>query len=122
MSGFEYQAGAHCLAEGLLDEGLTILVLSPTAIILKRNPFNEIECSDHYARAMSSYAAFLTACGFRHSGPDGRLAFAPRLGADAFRSAFTTAEGWGRYERAAAAGVVTERVTLLRGAAAAAPV
>lgn len=117
MSGFEYQAGAHCLAEGLLDEGLTILrAISDRYHPAKRNPFNEIECSDHYARAMSSYAAFLTACGFRHSGPDGRLAFAPRLGADAFRSAFTTAGGWGRYERAAAAGVVTERVTLLRGA------
>ncbi|MFO1492346.1 MAG: GH116 family glycosyl hydrolase [Kiritimatiellia bacterium] len=116
MSGFEYQAGAHCLAEGLLDEGLTILrAVSDRYHPAKRNPFNEIECSDHYARAMSSYGAFITACGFRHNGPEGLVAFAPALGADDFKAAFTTAEGWGAYRRIRQGRQTIETLQLKRG-------
>ena len=116
MTGFEYQVGAHCLAEGLLDEGLTIVrAIYDRYHPSKRNPFNEIECSDHYARAMASYACFLGAGGFRHSGPDGMLAFAPTLNPDSFRSAFTAAEGWGSYQRSRQGARITETVTLKYG-------
>jgi uncharacterized protein (DUF608 family) len=116
MTGYGYEVGAHCLAEGLIDEGLTIVrALYDRYHPAKRNPFNEIECSDHYARAMASYGAFLTVSGFRHSGPDGLVAFAPVLGADAFKSAFTTAQGWGRYQRTKTGTLTTETITLKRG-------
>jgi non-lysosomal glucosylceramidase len=62
-----------------------------------RNPYNEIECSDHYARAMASYGAFVAACGYRYHGPEGFLAFDPKLTPENFKAAFTTAEGWGTY-------------------------
>ena len=116
MSGFEYQVGAHCLAEGLLDEGLTIIrAIYDRYHPTKRNPYNEIECSDHYARAMSSYGALITASGFRHSGPDGMLGFAPVLNPDAFKSAFTAAEGWGTYQRNKQGRQTSETITLKRG-------
>lgn len=116
MTGFEYQVGAHCLAEGLLDEGLTIVrAIYDRYHPSKRNPFNEIECSDHYARAMASYACFLTVSGFHHSGPDGMLAFAPTLNPDSFRSAFTAAEGWGSYQRMRLGARIAETVTLKHG-------
>jgi hypothetical protein len=116
MTGFEYQVGAHCLAEGLLDEGLTIIrAIYDRYHPAKRNPYNEIECSDHYARAMSSYGALITASGFRHSGPDGMLGFAPVLNADAFKSAFTAAQGWGSYQRIKQGQQTSETITLKRG-------
>ena len=61
----------------------------------KRNPYNEVECGDHYARAMASYGAFVAACGFEYHGPRGFLAFLPKISPDRFKAAFTAAEGWG---------------------------
>jgi hypothetical protein len=65
----------------------------------KRNPYNEIECSDHYARAMMSHAVYLAALGYEYHGPLGRLGFAPKLTPEKFRAAFTVAEGWGSYRQ-----------------------
>jgi uncharacterized protein (DUF608 family) len=98
MTGFEYGVAAHFLAEGMTDEGLTIIrTIHDRYHAAKRNPYNEIECGDHYARAMASYGAFITACGFEYHGPKGQIRFAPTVGADNFRAPFTTAEGWGTY-------------------------
>ncbi|MBK7405182.1 MAG: hypothetical protein IPJ41_11260 [Phycisphaerales bacterium] len=102
MSGFEHQAAGHMIWESawqpdLLEKGLAVTrAIHDRYNPMMRNPFNEIECSDHYARAMASYGSFLAICGFEHDGPRGHLGFAPRLGADDFRAAFTSAGGWGQ--------------------------
>ena len=64
-----------------------------------RNPYNEIECSDHYSRAMASYGVFQAICGYQHHGPNGYLAFAPRMTPDDFRCAFTAANAWGTFDQ-----------------------
>ncbi len=98
MSGFEYQVAAHMIWEGLVQEGLAITrTVHDRYHPSKRNPFNEVECGDHYARAMAGYGVFLAACGYEHDGPRGHLGFAPRMGPDDFRAAFTAAEGWGTF-------------------------
>jgi hypothetical protein len=98
MNGFEYQAASHMIWEGLLTEGLAVTrAIHDRYHPSRRNPFNEVECGDHYARSMASYGVFLAACGYAYDGPRGRLAFAPRLGPEDFKAAFTTAEGWGSF-------------------------
>ncbi|MGV3614658.1 MAG: GH116 family glycosyl hydrolase [Fimbriimonas sp.] len=95
-SGCEYEAAGHMIAEGLVEEGLAVMRAAHDRYRpSRRNPYNEVECSDHYARAMASYGAFVAACGFEYHGPKGHLGFAPRLNANDFRAAFTAAEAWG---------------------------
>jgi len=98
MSGFEHQVAAHMMAEGMVDEALVLTrMIHDRYHAGKRNPFNEIECSDHYARAMASYGSFITACGFEYHGPKGYMRFAPKMSADNFKAPFTAAQGWGSY-------------------------
>lgn len=100
MSGFEHQVAAHLMAEGMVEEAMTLTrCIHDRYHAARRNPFNEIECSDHYARAMASHGTYLTACGFRSHGPKGFLAFAPKIGAKDFRAAFTAAGGWGLFSQ-----------------------
>ncbi len=96
MSGFEHQVASHMIAEGLVQEGLAITrTIHDRYHPAKRNPYNEVECSDHYSRAMASYGSFLNICGFQCHGPKGYLSFSPQLSPENFWAAFTSAEGWG---------------------------
>jgi len=98
MNGFEYQVAGHMIWEGMVLEGLAITrAIHDRYQAARRNPWNEVECGDHYARSMASYAVFLAACGYEYHGPKGYLAFAPRIQPEAFRAPFTTAEGWGTF-------------------------
>lgn len=98
MSGFEHQVASHMMAEGMTDEALILTrAIHDRYHAAKRNPFNEIECSDHYARAMASYGTFITACGFEYHGPKGYIRFAPKWDRENFKAPFVTAEGWGSY-------------------------
>jgi non-lysosomal glucosylceramidase len=116
MSGFEYQVAAHMIAEGLVQEGLAIVrTIHDRYHASRRNPFNEIECSDHYARAMASYGVFLTACGYEHHGPKGHLGFAPRLTPEDFRAPFTTADGWGTFTQKREGRIQKETIALKWG-------
>lgn len=100
MSGFEHQVAAHMMAEGMVDESLILTrVIHDRYHAAKRNPFNEIECSDHYARAMASYGTFINACGYVYHGPNKYLAFSPKVSPKQFKGPFTAAEAWGSYEQ-----------------------
>lgn len=100
MNGFEYQAAAHMIAEGMVKEGMAVIkTLDERYDGNKRNPFNEVECGDHYARSMASYGALIAITGFECHGPKRHIGFAPKLNPENFKAPFTTAEGWGTYRQ-----------------------
>ncbi|HCC69818.1 MAG TPA: hypothetical protein DEQ09_01490, partial [Bacteroidales bacterium] len=93
MTGFEYQVAAHMIYEGEPDSKMVRNGLAVTRAIHdryspeKRNPYNEIECGDHYARAMAAFGVYLAACGFKYNGPEGTLGFDPKVYPGKFRGA-----------------------------------
>ena len=116
MSGFEHQAASHMIAEGLTQEGLAVTrAIHDRYHASRRNPYNEIECSDHYSRAMASYGSYITACGFTYHGPKGHLGFVPRWQSENFRAAFTAAEGWGTFAQQKQGKNLKAEVTLRHG-------
>ncbi len=81
-TGIEYQVAAHLIYEGLVDEGLAIVKsVRDRYDGVKRNPWDEVECGHHYARAMSSWSLLLALSGFAYDGPAQAMGFAPRLAA-----------------------------------------
>ncbi len=116
MSGFEHQVASHMIAEGMVLEGLAITrAIHERYHASRRNPWNEIECSDHYSRAMASYGTFITACGFEYNGPKGHIGFAPKLTPENFKAAFTAAEGWGGFSQKKDGGNLNAEIALKWG-------
>ncbi|SFS85257.1 Uncharacterized protein, contains GBA2_N and DUF608 domains [Zhouia amylolytica] len=99
-TGQEHQLAATMISEGLLEEGLKIeRAIHDRYDPIKRNPFNEIEYGNHYTRAMSGYAPFISISGFIYNGPKGIIGFNPKFNTNNFKSGFITAEGWGSFSQ-----------------------
>ena len=101
MHGFEYAAAGLMIAEGMPEEGMRIV----TAVRDRyrghnRNPFNEIECGNNYARSMASFALLPIFSGFSFDMPNGTLGFDPVLSGD-FRAPWFAGGAWGVFERTA---------------------
>ena len=95
-TGIEYQVAGHMAWEGQLTEALAMCrAVHDRYHPAKRNPWNEIECGDHYARGMASWSVLTGLGGFAYHGPKQHIAFSPRITPEAFRCPFTAADGWG---------------------------
>jgi hypothetical protein len=105
-TGIEYQVATHLIFEGLVAEGLEIVrAVRQRHNGVNRNPWNEAECGNHYARSMASWGLLLALSGVQYDGSARSLSFSPpsRSGFSGF---FSTGTGWGRVE------IVGERFTL----------
>lgn len=99
-SGIEYQVATHLIFEGLVAEGLALVRAARARHDgTRRNPWNEVECGNHYARSMASWGVLVALTGVAWDGVARSLRFAPRsevLDADGeARFFFSTAGAWG---------------------------
>jgi hypothetical protein len=115
-TGIEYQLAAHLIYEGMVEEGLSIVkAVRERYDGRRRNPWNEVECGDHYARALASWSVLLALGGYAYSAPEGRLGFTPRLRQKNFRCFFSTGSCWGIFSQRAGGKRQRERVEVRYG-------
>lgn len=94
-TGIEYQAAAHMMMLGLVNEGLEIVRTCLDRYDGRvRNPFNQYECGHWYARSMSSYSLLQAAGGIRYDAIEKTIYIAPAIKGD-FKCFFATATGYG---------------------------
>jgi uncharacterized protein (DUF608 family) len=116
-TGIEYQVAAHLLYEGFVDEGVEIVKAVRNRYDgQRRNPWNEIECGHHYARAMASWSLLLAYSGFHFSAPRQRIAFRPVVTDGRFATFWSAGPGWGTYEQERDRRRTTATLSMLYGA------
>ncbi|HLV86215.1 MAG TPA: GH116 family glycosyl-hydrolase [Candidatus Sulfotelmatobacter sp.] len=99
-TGIEFQVAAHLICHGLVDEGLSIVKgITDRYDGLRRNPWNEVECGSHYARALASWSVLMALSGYKYSAVEEQLRFAPVLGADNFQVFYSAGTAWGVYSQ-----------------------
>ncbi|AWW33306.1 hypothetical protein DN752_22680 [Echinicola strongylocentroti] len=81
MTGFEHTAAVGMLYENQVQSGLnTIADVRERYDGKKRNPFNEAEYGNHYARSMMAWGGVLALSGFHYSGVDRSMRFTSNPG------------------------------------------
>lgn len=118
-TGLEYEVAGLLLFEGMVEEALSII-----SCVRKRHdgrlrsPWNEVECGDHYVRAMSSWMLLEAAAGYRYDASKAFIEFAPRISPENFRCFFATSNSWGQYSQRMEKKKMTVRLSVYWGYAA----
>ncbi|RLF14837.1 MAG: hypothetical protein DRJ66_05340 [Thermoprotei archaeon] len=95
-TGIEYEIASLLLYEGMYDLAMKIIRGVRKRYDGERmNPWNEIECGDHYVRAMSSWTLLEAALGYRYFAPSATLEFSPNVPFRLVKGFFITPDGWG---------------------------
>ncbi|MEZ4861675.1 MAG: GH116 family glycosyl-hydrolase [Caldilineaceae bacterium] len=99
MNGFEYSAAIHMIMQGLVDEGMTCIeAVRKRYDGERRNPWNEFECGNNYARSMASYALLNAFAGFEFDMVHQMIGFNPvRTEEGHFRCFWSLDAGWGEF-------------------------
>lgn len=99
----EYEIAALLLWEGDAEPALALLEASRARHDGRRlNPWNDIECGDHYVRAMASWALLEAASGFLYDAGAAEVRFAPALSPEQYQAPFVTRDGWGTFSQGVA--------------------
>lgn len=95
-TGIEYHVAATMIYEGMIEPAFHIIRGARDRYTgTRRNPWSEIECGGHYARAMSSYSLLHAAAGLEYDAGSQSLRIQPRINPGDFRCFFTASHGWG---------------------------
>lgn len=98
MHGYEYAAAMQLMQYGMVAEGTQVVeAIRGRYDGQKRNPWNEIECGNNYARSMASYALLNTYSGFSFDLVHGKIGFKPVFDGP-FRCFWSLDSGWGEFE------------------------
>ncbi|MBI4786405.1 MAG: hypothetical protein HY782_05095 [Chloroflexi bacterium] len=115
-TGIEYEVAALLLYLGETDAALHVVAATRKRYDgRKQNPWNDIECGDHYVRAMSSWALLEAASGYSYDASVAEIGFAPNLTPHDYRAPFVACDGWGTFSQEAQDGEQVELLSLAYG-------
>ena len=110
-TGTEYQVAGAMLMEGMVEEAYHLVKAARDRYDgTRRNPWNEVECGDHYVRPMSNWALLEAASGFFLNAARGLIRFAPRVTPESFKCFFVAGTAWGSFVQQTGAGHHTVRL------------
>ena len=103
QNGYEWAACIQMIQAGLVKEGMTcVKAIRNRYDGRKRNPWNEIECGNNYARSMATYSLLNAFSGFEFDVPHAMIGFTPiRMVKGKFRCFWSLDSGWGEFEQSA---------------------
>jgi hypothetical protein len=115
-TGIEYEVAGLLLQEGEPDLALKVVeAVRRRYDGRKQNPWNDIECGDHYVRAMSSWALLEAASGYSYEAASNAIGFAPVITPEAFRAPFVARDGWGTFSQTTGDSGLEARLRLAAG-------
>jgi hypothetical protein len=98
-TGIEYQVATHLIQEGYVEEGLNVVkAVRNRHDGIRRSPWNEVECGNHYARSLASYGVLLALSGYHCDLPSSKLTFHPIIPYENFKTFFSCGKAWGTIE------------------------
>jgi len=98
-TGIEYQIAASLIYSNCIDEGLTLVkAVRDRYRGFNRNPWDELECGHHYARAMASWAVMLALSGYQYDGVEHFVAFSPKINKNDFSTFWSSGKAWGKFK------------------------
>jgi len=96
MTGFEYAAATALIQSGLRGEALQVVEdVRARFDGRRRNPFDEMECGRHYARAMASWGTLLAWQGLQVDAVDAAIRLDPSAGQ--VELVWSNGFGWGTF-------------------------
>jgi len=115
-TGIEYEVAGLLLYEGEVEPALCIVEAVRTRYDgRKQNPWNDVECGDHYVRAMAAWALLEAASGYRYDVGAAEVGFAPVLTPEDYRAPFVGRDGWGTFTQRVTGGTQVETITPIYG-------
>lgn len=98
-TGIEYQVATNLIYEGYVDEAMDIVHgVRKRYDGMRRSPYNEIECGNHYARSMAAWGLLVALSGYEFDLPKGEIRFAPKVETDGFTCFYSNGKEWGIYK------------------------
>ncbi len=98
MTGFEYSFAGLLCSQEMYDDGFKVVkAIRDRFDGEKRNPWNEFECGNNYARSMASYALIPILSGFEFDMPNNHIGFKPYKEGD-FSCVWSLNDAWGNFE------------------------
>jgi len=99
MHGFEYSAAGLFMSEGRVGEAVRMVkAVRDRYNGFARNPYNEIECGNNYARSMAAFGFLPILSGFRFDLTKGMIGFNPVEKEKTFRTVWSVDGAWGTVE------------------------